>query len=132
MTEAESVGVDLDEFFETDSVGGLAYELVYLRHRYRPEPHATGDALETFHERVIEPRVERLEQIIDPSDEMRAAYGLAVKIQHESRRFGPPKAGGRRQQPAWWLYVQDCVETAVERAEAASQREDAAANKATG
>lgn len=103
--------------------------MLYLRHRYRPEPHMMGEELETFYEKVLEPRVERLEQILDPSTGDHAAFDLALRLQRDRHRHGPPNAGGRRNQPAWWLFVVDCIDTCVERAESLNSREEAALNR---
>lgn len=129
VEEAKTTGVDLEEESGEEDVGGYASEMMYLRHRYSPEPHAMGDELEAFYAAVIEPKVERLEAMLNPSSEDHAAYRFALKIQEDFRRHGPPNTGGRRDQPAWWLYVIDAIEGTVERAESAKQREEAAVNR---
>lgn len=123
------MGVDLDEEAGEEDVGGWAAEMLFLRHRHKPEPHMMGEELETFYEKVVEPRIERLEQILDPSAGHHAAFDLALRLQRDRHRHGPPNAGGRRAQPAWWLFVVDCVDTCVERAESLTSREEAAINK---
>ena len=132
VEEARLAGVDLNEYAGEQDVGGWAAEMMYLRHRYLPEPHAMGQELDNFYERTLEPKVERLEQLVEPSDEDHAAFRLALKVQHDHKRHGPPNAGGRRDQPAWWLCVHDAVETAAERAEASRAREEAAVNRQVG
>lgn len=95
----------------------------------RPAEHLIGDGLDDFYANTLRPKIDRLDEIMDPSlaDEM--AYRHARTTEAERHRFGPPNAGGRKDQPAWWLFVVEATETARERAEALNRREEAAAGK---
>ena len=126
------MGVDLDEQAGEEDVGGWAAEMLYLRHRYVPEPYMMGAELERFYGNTLAPKVRRLEDLLEPSHRDHAAFDLALRVRREYERHGPPNLGGRRDQPAWWLFVRDCADLAVERAEATNRREDARIDKAKG
>lgn len=127
MREAREAGIEVPtaEVEEDDSLGGFAYEMCYLHFRIRPEPHLVGEALDDFFEKEFKPRSERLTELLEPTHGDYLAYQAAVQIHREYQEFGTPEDGGRLHQPAWWLYIFDCVHAAEERARSLNDREQA-------
>ena len=106
---------------ETEDVGGFAYEAVYLMARHA----ARGKDPEEHFERVTQPRLERLEEALAPTDAARFALYDARRALEDLDRFGLPEAGGFNDQDASWLLLVRCALAARERAEAEREREEA-------
>ncbi len=110
---------------DAEPVGGYAYELLYLYRRFRPPEHLVGDRVDRYVKWELEPMVQRLNELIEPTTGDYLAYKAAADAYRKYERFGMPGRGTWRDQSARWLHMIECVMTAHERADQELSREEA-------